>query len=398
MISTSNANRLVDAGADRPALPSPAEVAPQGYGGLAKRLSKPDCDVPSGFDSGSRTSGPSTSTYLWIGLLVGLTGLMIASIALGSVWIAPRRVLEVLLHRTGGDGTVRTIVWSVRLPRTVTAVTAGAALSASGLVMQTLFRNPLADSAVLGVSAGASLGVAFVVLGSSSSLVAVGRYAGATAFSVTAAAAIGSALTLSVVLFISHRVDSPMIVLVAGVMVATIVGAIVSVLTYFSSLDAARSFGTWALGSFRGTSWTEVTMLFAATTVGLSAAFAMTKSLDAMLLGDRYATSLGLNLRLVRLCSIAAAALCTGATTAFCGPIGFLGIAVPHLARGLVKTGRHRTLLTATVLIGATMALGCELIAQWPGDDRVLPINAITALIGAPVVLSVLLRTRRTPN
>lgn len=133
------------------------------------------------------------------------------------------------------------------------------------------------------------------------------------------------------------------------VMVATIVGAIVSVLTYFSSLDAARSFGTWALGSFRGTSWSEVTMLFAATTVGLSAAFAMTKSLDAMLLGDRYATSLGLNLRLVRLCSIVAAALCTGATTTFCGPIGFLGIAVPHLARGLVKTGRHRTLLTAPV-------------------------------------------------
>ena len=189
-----------------------------------------------------------------------------------------------------------------------------------------------------------------------------------------------------------------MIVLVAGVMVATIVGAIVSVLTYFSSLDAARSFGTWALGSFRGTSWNEVTMLFAATTVGLSAAFAMTKSLDAMLLGDRYATSLGLNLRLVRLCCIAAAALCTGATTAFCGPIGFLGIAVPHLARGLVKTGRHRTLLAATVLVGATMALGCELIAQWPGDERVLPINAITALIGAPVVLSVLLRTRRTPG
>ena len=259
--------------------------------------------------------------------------------------------------------------------------------------MQTLFRNPLADSAVLGVSAGASLGVAVVVLGSTSSLVAVGRYSGSTTVGVTVAAAIGSAITLSIVLAISHRVRSQMIVLVAGLMVATIVGAIVSVLAYFSSLEAARSFGAWSLGSFRGTSWDEVVMLGIATSLGTVAAIALAKSLDGLLLGERYAASLGLNLRVTRVVVIVAAALCTGATTAFCGPIGFLGIAVPHLARGVVKSGRHRPLLIATVFLGASLALGCEIIAQWPGDDRVLPINAITALVGAPVVLSVLLRS-----
>jgi iron complex transport system permease protein len=330
---------------------------------------------------------------LWIALPMLLLLLIIASIAMGSVWISPGRIFTVLTSQTGGDSTARTIVWSVRLPRTVTAVAAGAALSVSGLLMQTLFRNPLADSAVLGVSAGASLGVAVVVLGSTSSIVAVGRYSRSTTVGVTVAAAIGSAITLTIVLAISHRVRSQMIVLVAGLMVATVVGAIVSVLAYFSSLEAARSFGAWSLGSFRGTSWDEVVMLCIATSLGTVAAIALAKSLDGLLLGERYAASLGLNLRVTRIAVIVAAALCTGATTAFCGPIGFLGIAVPHLARGVVKSGRHRPLLIATVFLGASLALGCEIIAQWPGDDRVLPINAITALVGAPVVLSVLLRS-----
>lgn len=342
-------------------------------------------------------TGSGRTTYhvrlLWIALSTLLLVLIIASIAFGSVWISPGRIFSVLTSSTGGDSTARTIVWSVRLPRTVTAVAAGAALSVSGFLMQTLFRNPLADSAVLGVSAGASLGVAVVVLGSTSSLVAVGRYSGSTTVGVTVAAAIGSAITLSIVLAISHRVRSQMIVLVAGLMVATIVGAIVSVLAYFSSLEAARSFGAWSLGSFRGTSWDEVVMLGIATSLGTVAAIALAKSLDGLLLGERYAASLGLNLRVTRVVVIVAAALCTGATTAFCGPIGFLGIAVPHLARGVVKSGRHRPLLIATVFLGASLALGCEIIAQWPGDDRVLPINAITALVGAPVVLSVLLRS-----
>lgn len=327
-------------------------------------------------------------------VLVG--ALLTVSLVVGSVWITPRHIARVLLHVHGGDATVRTILWSVRLPRTFTAVFAGAALATSGLLMQTLFRNPLADSAVLGVSAGASLGVAVVVLGSSSSLVLVGRYSGTAATaSVTLAAAIGAALTLSVVLAIAQRVGSPTIVLVAGLMVATVVAAVVSVLAYFSSMEAAQRFGAWSLGSFRGTSWSEVRMLGIATTGGLIVAVLLAKSLDGLLLGERYAASLGIDLRHVRLLTIIAAALCTGATTAFCGPIGFVGIAVPHLARGVVGTGRHRSLLAATILLGASLALGCELVAQWPGDDRVLPINAVTALIGAPVVLSVLLRSRR---
>jgi iron complex transport system permease protein len=234
-----------------------------------------------------------------------------------------------------------------------------------------------------------------VVLGASSTLATVGRYTGATALGVTVAAALGSTLTLLLVLAIAHRVSSPVVVLIAGLMVATAVGAIVSVLTYFSSLEAARNFGAWAQGSFRGTTWDEVVWLAAAIALGLLLAFALSKSLDGLLLGDRYAASLGLNVRAVRIAVIAASALCTGATTAFCGPIGFLGIAVPHLARAAVRTGRHRTLLAATTLIGAAIAIVCEILAQWPGDDRVLPINAVTALFGAPIVLFVLLRSRR---
>ena len=178
-------------------------------------------------------------------------------------------------------------------------------------------------------------------------------------------------------------------------MVATIVGAGVSLLLYFSSLDAARNFATWSLGSFRGTTWDEVVLLTIATAFGLVIAVALAKNLDGLLLGDRYAMSLGMNLRVVRTLTIVAAALCTGATTAFCGPIGFLGIAVPHLARGVLRHGRHRVLVVGTALLGACLALFCEIVAQWPGDDRVLPINAITALLGGPVVLSVLLRGRR---
>jgi iron complex transport system permease protein len=333
--------------------------------------------------------------WAWVAMGALLAALVVASIAFGSVWISPSRVLAVLLHTDGGDATARTIVWSVRLPRTATAICAGAALSVSGLLMQTLFRNPLADSSILGVSAGASLGVALVVLGSSSSIVAIGRFSGSSALQVTVASALGSSLVLAFVLAIAQRVESPVTVLIAGLMVATIVGAFVSLLVYFASLDAARNFVTWSLGSFRGTSWDEVTMLSLATAVGLTIAMFLARQLDCLLLGDRYAVSLGVNLHLVRTLTIVSAALCTGATTAFCGPIGFLGIAVPHLARGLVRHGRHRVLVTATALLGAALALLCEIVAQWPGDDRVLPINAITALLGAPVVLVVLLRGRR---
>lgn len=333
--------------------------------------------------------------WAWAAMVAVLACLVVASIAFGSVWISPSRVLAVLFSSDGGDATARTIVWSVRLPRTATAILAGAALSVSGLLLQTLFRNPLADSSILGVSAGASLGVAFVVLGSSSSIAVIGRYSGASAIHVTLASAIGSSIVLLFVLAIAQRVESPVTVLVAGLMVATIVGAVVSVLVYFSSLDAARSFVTWSLGSFRGTSWSEVTMLSIATGIGLFVALLLSKQLDGMLLGDRYAVSLGMNLKLVRALVIVSAALCTGATTAFCGPIGFLGIAVPHLARGVVRHGRHHVLIVATALLGASLALFCEVVAQWPGDDRVLPINAITALLGAPVVLVVLLRNRR---
>ncbi len=333
----------------------------------------------------------------WLLALGVLAFLAVVAVAIGSVRLPVRDVFDVVWHRNGGEDIVRTIVWSIRLPRTITAIAAGAGLSVAGLLMQTLFRNPLADASVLGVTSGAALGVAIVVLGSASSIELIGRYQGFAALNVTVAAAIGSSVVLVAILAIAHRVESPVTVLVAGLMVATLVGSIVSLLAYFASLEAARSFGAWSLGSFRGTSWHEVTLLVAAVTLGLFIAVLSTKQLDALLLGERDAAALGTNLRFARAQLIGAAAIVTGATTAFCGPIAFLGIAAPQLARSLMGTSRHRVLLPATALVGSILALACELIAQWPGDDRVLPINAVTAAFGAPVVLWVLIR-RRAPR
>jgi iron complex transport system permease protein len=332
-----------------------------------------------------------------VGIICTLIILMLLGVAVGSVRLPIGKIIDVLVNRTGGDDVVRTIVWSVRLPRTITAMAAGGALSVAGLLMQTLFRNPLADASVLGVTSGAALGVAIVVLGSASSITVIGRYQGLAAVNVTIAAAIGSSAILAAILAIATRVDSPVTVLIAGLMVATLVGSIVSLLAYFSSLEAARSFGAWSLGSFRGTSWEEVSLLAFAVGLGLGISSLSSKQLDALLLGERDAASLGTNLRWARIQLIGAAAIMTGATTAFCGPIGFLGIAAPQLARSLMGTSRHRLLIPITALVGANIALACELIAQWPGDERVLPINAVTAAFGAPVVLWVLIR-RRSPS
>lgn len=329
-------------------------------------------------------------------LLVALAAAFVAAVALGSVTIPPAQVARALVGGRLEDPVWETIIWSIRLPRACTAALAGAALGIAGLLMQTLFRNPLADPFVLGVSSGAGLGVAVLVLGtgaSASGILAEAR--GLGAIGVAAAGAAGAGAVMLLVLTVARWVEGRLTLLIVGVMVGYLTGGAVQVLLASADDDALRAYASWGLGSFRGTTWEELAVVAPVCAGVLALCVLLIKPLDAMLLGDRYAQSLGVRVPRVRTACVAAAAVLSGTITSFCGPIGFIGIAVPHLARLVFRESRHRVLVPAVVGIGATAALVGELIAQVPGSDRTLPVNAIFAVVGAPVVLAVLLRGRR---
>jgi len=345
------------------------------------------------------TSLPSVSRALVLSAaaVVALV-LFVVTVAVGSVSIPIGEVVHLLLGQEAGEQSWAVIVREVRLPRAVTGLLAGAALGVSGLQMQTLFRNPLADPFILGISAGASLGVALVVLvaGAAGSAM-VGGLGLLGNLGVVGAAATGAAVVTAGVLALSRRVTGPATVLIVGLMAGYATSAIVSVLIYsgFGRLERIRAYVAWGFGSFGGTTWSELQVFVPVLVVGLALSTATTKQLNALLLGDRYAASMGLHVRRARLAVILAASLMAGTVTAFCGPIAFLGVAVPHLTRGLVRSGDHRLLVPAVALVGAATALAAGLVAQLPGTDATLPLNAVTSLIGAPVVVVVLLRLRR---
>jgi iron complex transport system permease protein len=328
-----------------------------------------------------------------LALAGGLLGAFLLSLAVGSVVIPLDQIVTILLGGEAARATWSTIVLDFRLPKALTALLAGAALGVSGLQMQTLFRNPLADPFVLGISSGASLGVALVVLsvGTTGALLLAGLGLVGD-FGLTLAAVIGAACTLLLVLLVAARVQSMMTLLIVGLMFGYATGALVSLLLYFSIAERIQTYINWTFGSFGGVTWRQIPIFMPVVLLGLAGAFALSKPLNALLLGDVYAQSMGLNVRRARLGIIVSTALLAGSVTAFCGPIGFLGIAVPHLCRGLLHTADHRLLIPATVLLGGTLALLADLIAQVPGHQIVLPLNAVTALLGAPVVIWVILR------
>ncbi len=340
---------------------------------------------------------PRANRRLWIlgGLALALPIAFVVSLALGSVSIPLADVVAIL---TGGEPartTWTTIVSNFRLPKAVTAVLAGSALSISGLLMQTLFRNPLADPYVLGISSGASLGVALIVLvmGSSGmSLLAGLSLVGD--LSLVVAASLGSALVMALVLVVARRVQSTMTLLILGLMFGYVTSALVSILMHFSIPDRIQTYVNWTFGSFGGVTWGQMPLLAGALAIGHVLAFLFVKPLNALLLGEAYARSMGVDVRRVRLWLLGGASILAGAVTAFCGPIGFLGIAVPHLCRSLLNTSDHRALLPAVTLMGGTLALIADVVAQMPGTQTILPLNAVTALIGAPVVVWVILRQR----
>jgi iron complex transport system permease protein len=344
-----------------------------------------------------RSSHARREAIVLVALCVVLVGAFVLSLVLGSTHVPVATVLDVLRRSSGVDPSSAIVIETIRLPRALTAVLSGASLGIAGLQMQTLFRNPLADPFALGISAGASLGVAIVVLGSGTSVAtAFGASTGLAGDALLIGAAIAGALAvLTVVLAVSARVANPATVLILGLMFGYTASAIVTVLIGISSPERLMELARWGFGSFSGVTWQRLWLFAPITLVGLALAAAMTKQLNALLLGENYARSMGVAVRRARVLTMLGASTLGAVVTAFCGPIAFLGIAVPHLCRGLLGTSNHRVLLPAVVLLGGAVALIAQIVSLMPGNAGVLPLNAVTSIIGAPVVVAILLRTRR---
>lgn len=344
----------------------------------------------------------AASTRARNGLVLGLVAVLlvltfIAAICYGSTAIPLQSVIGALTGQSANGNPDFEIVLSIRLPRAFTACLAGAALSVAGLQMQTLMRNPLADPFVLGITSGSSLGVALVVLASGSaigSFLSSGMGVG-SGFVTVLAATLGGALVLVPTLAVASRLQNPSTVLIFGLMTGYAVSAFVTLLVAGARPDQLERWIAWGFGSFSAVTWTQLQVLAPVAALGLAVAVFSTKQLNALLLGENYARSMGLNTRAMRLVTMATASLLAGAVTAFCGPIGFLGVAVPHIARSVLKSSDHRVLVPATILLGAEIALLAQLVSLLPSQFGVLPLNAVTALIGAPVVAFVILRSKR---
>lgn len=329
----------------------------------------------------------SRTTILFILFTAAVAVLFAADIAVGSVSIPIRDVWAAL---TGGecDPTTARIIRDIRLMKAVVALVAGAALAVSGLQMQTLFRNPLAGPYVLGVSSGASLGVALFILGAP--MAGLTGHAWLSSLGVAGAAWIGAAATLALVAAISTRIKDIMVILILGMMISSGVSAIVQILQYLSAEEALKSFVIWTMGSLGDVTATQLALLLPAVAAGAALSVAAIKSLNMLLLGENYARSMGLDLRRSRSIILLSTTLLAGTVTAFCGPIGFIGLAMPHVARVIFRNADHRTLMPAAALTGAASLLLCDMVAKL----LALPVNSITALLGIPVVVWVVVRNR----
>lgn len=333
------------------------------------------------------------------GMLLGAVALILllglANLLLGTVQIPLRSVAAILAGDESQNEVWRNIVLKSRLPQALTAIVAGAGLAVSGLQMQTVFRNPLAGPSVLGISSGASLGVACVVLMSGIGGHVLSRMGLAGNIALTLSAIFGSLSVMALIVYVSQKVRGTVTLLIIGVMIGYIANAVIGVLKFFSVEEDIRAYVIWGLGSFARVSGNQVMLFVGIMAVLLPLSFLLVKTLNLMLLGDGYARSLGLNVKRARLAVISSAGVLVAIVTAYCGPIMFLGLAVPHLCRGLFATSDHRILMPASLFVGAALALVCNLIARMPGFEGVLPVNSVTALVGAPVVLSVLFRKRK---
>lgn len=334
------------------------------------------------------------NTLLFFCLALGLLLLFFVNISFGAITIPFKEVYTSLTGGQASKSTWEYIIINYRLPKAITAVLVGMGLSISGLLMQTLFRNPLAGPYVLGLSSGASLGVAFVILGAS----IVPPFLSAlllSSYGVVAASTIGSSLVLLAVLAVSQKLRDTMAILIVGLMFGSFTSAIVGVLTYFSTAEQLQKFTFWSMGNLGSLSWSSIIILSICVCIGLLLSVFTIKPLNALLLGENYARSLGLNFKRTRLMIILATSILAGSITAFAGPIAFIGLAVPHIAKLVFQTSNHAVLYWSTLLLGGSILLICDVLSQLPGLEITLPINAITSIIGAPVVIWLLVRKRK---
>ena len=315
------------------------------------------------------------------------------NISLGSITIPFKEVYTSLTGGQASKSTWEYIIVNYRLPKAITAVLVGMGLSISGLLMQTLFRNPLAGPYVLGLSSGASLGVAFVILGAS---IVPSFLSGIllSPYGIVLASTLGSTSVLVLVLLFSQRLRDTMAILIVGLMFGSFTSAIVGVLTYFSSAEQLQKFTFWSMGNLGNLSWTSILILSICVLLGLFLSLLSIKPLNALLLGENYAKSMGLNFNKARFIIILATSILAGSITAYAGPIAFIGLAVPHIAKLVFQTSNHTVLFWSTLLFGASIMLVCDVVSQMPGMEITLPINAITSILGAPVVIWLLVRKR----
>jgi iron complex transport system permease protein len=337
-----------------------------------------------------------TKTY-YRNLILLTTGLLICflvNISLGSVTIPLEEIIKSVFGYVIENDSWRYIIQDYRLPKAFTAIIVGSGLGISGLLMQTLFRNPLAGPFVLGISSGASLGVALVLM--SASLFG-GFLSGllVSKWSIVIASSSGSFLVLLAVLSVSIRVRDTMAILIIGLMFASITAAVVNVLAYFAPAEDLQQYIFWGFGSLGNLTWTDLGVLFSIYFIGILLSIGLIKGLNALLLGENYAKSMGVQIKRNRISIILATSLLAGTITAFAGPIAFIGLAIPHITRQMVKTSDHKVLIPSVFIVGAIIMLICDSISQLPSSDFTLPINAITSLIGAPVVIWLLVRKRR---
>ncbi len=334
----------------------------------------------------------NTKLILILSLLLLLT--LLLNISLGSISVPIKEVFKSLIGGNASKVTWQYIIINYRLPKAITAILVGIGLSISGLLMQTLFRNPLAGPYVLGLSSGSSLGVAFVLLGANYLPVFISSIL-LSSCGIILASCLGSFLVLLLVLLVSKKLRDTNSILIVGLMFGSFASAIVGVLTYFSSAEQLQKYTFWSMGNIGNLSWDSITILSISVTIGLVLSIFSIKSLNAMLLGENYAKSLGVNFKKSRVIIIIATSILAGSITAFAGPIAFIGLAVPHIAKIVFQTSNHYVLFWSTIVIGAITMLVCDIFSHIPGTEIILPINAITSIIGAPIVIYLLLNKQK---
>ena len=315
--------------------------------------------------------------------------LFAANLIFGSVVIPFREVLSVLFTGETSNPSWKIIVLESRIPSAVTSMLCGASLAVSGLLMQTLFRNPLAGPSILGVNDGANLGVALVMFLSGGTIASLAGYS-----AIIAAAIAGASVILAIILFFSEKVSGNVMLLIIGIMVGYIVSSFISILNYFAAADKVRQFVMWGMGNFSSVSMEHLPLMAVILIVVLLCSFLLIKPLNAFLLGERYAANLGINIRRTRMMVVLSSGILAAVVTAYCGPVSFIGMAVPHIARMLTNTADHRILMPMTLIMGGVTALLCNLLTILPGSGTLLPLNAVTPLFGAPVVIYVILKRR----